>query len=67
MSSVFSQGLVLLALPVVEISCANQKCTERVSVLLPETASSSSMPLSPATSMCLGGGGKSLSLSLRPQ
>lgn len=65
MSSVFSQGLVLLALSVVEISFANQKCTERVSVLLSETASSSSMPLSPVTSMCLGGGGKSL--SLRPQ
>lgn len=68
MSSVFSQGLVLLPLSVGEISFANRKCTECVTVLLPQMATSSSKPLSPVPSMCLGGGGKGLSkTSMRAQ
>lgn len=62
MSCVFNQGSVLLALSVEEISFANQKkFSEHAVVLLHETAFSSSMHLSPVTSTCLGGGGKSLS------
>lgn len=54
MSCVFSQGLVLLALSVGEIAFANQrKFTERVAVLLLETVFSSSLNLSPVTSLCL--------------
>ena len=54
MSCVFSQGLVLLALSVGEIAFANQrKFTERVAVLLLEIVFSSSMHLSPVTSLCL--------------
>lgn len=54
-SCVFSQGLVLLALSVGEITFANQrKFTERVAVLLFEIVFSSSMHLSPVTSSCLG-------------
>ena len=63
MSCVFSQGLVLLALSVGEIAFANQrKFTERVAVLLLEIVFSSSMHLSPVTSLCLDWGGKSLSV-----